>query len=139
MSQSIFGATAVARVQLCKVPLPAGSSPPSKAAEHIAAATTLEGSPTSKVDAALLAVLEAALAPGETVHAGFQRKEAELRAAFASLSVLESRALHARLAHPRSGDALAAAFARLTIERRMRLLAFIADARRREAVAFARR
>jgi hypothetical protein len=84
-------------------------------------------------DAALIAIIEAPLEPGETTMVGFARKEAELRTAFAGLSVLESRALHARLANPRSGDLLVAAFMRMTGDRRARLINFLADARRREA------
>ena len=92
--------------------------------------------PTSSAhDAALIAILEAPLHAGETALIGFARKEAELRSAFAALSVIESRALQARLANPRSGDLLAAAFMRLTAERRARLINFLADARRREALA----
>ena len=90
-------------------------------------------------DAALIAILDSQLLPGETAAVGFHRKEVELGNAFAKLTVLESRALHARLANPRSGDALAEKFSRLTAERRARLLAFLADARRREAIATARR
>lgn len=85
-------------------------------------------------DARLAAILGAPLATGETTHAGFARKERELGTAFAQLGVLDARALHQRLANPRAGDMLAATFARLTVERRTRLLAFLADARRRAAV-----
>jgi hypothetical protein len=69
---------------------------------------------------------------------GFARKEAELRTVFAALSVMESRALHARLANPRSGDSLVAAFMRMTADRRARLINFLADARRREALGIRR-
>jgi len=95
--------------------------------------------PACNADAALLAILDAPLASGETAFAGFHRKEVELRAAFAALPVMEARALHGRLSNPRAGDVLAARFARLTIERRTRLLTFLAAARRREALAQARR
>lgn len=86
-------------------------------------------------DAALLAILDAPLAPGETALAGFRRKEHALGNAFAALSIIEARALHLRLANPRAADALATRFARLTIERKNRLLTFLADARRRAALA----
>lgn len=92
--------------------------------------------PTS--DAALIAILDAPLAYGMTAREGFARKEAELRAAFAALPVAAQRALHARLSNPRAGDELVAKFQSLTAERRMRLLKFLADARRREAQAAAR-
>ena len=89
-------------------------------------------------DVQLIAVLDAPLAPGETVQAGYARKENELGTLFARLTILESRALHARLANPRPGDELATKFARLVVERRARLLAFLSDARRRAAIAGAR-
>jgi len=90
-------------------------------------------------DARLIAILDAPLALGETAAVGFARKEHELGAAFAALSVLESRAMHARLSTVKQGDELAHKFARLTVERRGRLLNFLADARRREALAIGRR
>ncbi|MDB4954174.1 MAG: hypothetical protein JWO36_1743 [Myxococcales bacterium] len=86
-------------------------------------------------DAALIAILDAPLRAGETAAAGFHRKEVELGNAFAKLTVLESRALNTRLAHPKPNDALAETFSRMTSERRARLLTFLADARRREAIA----
>lgn len=85
-------------------------------------------------DIALLAILEAPLHDGETAAVGFARKEAELRHAMATLSVLESRALQSRLSYPKAGDQLATAFMRLTGDRRARLLNFLAEARRREAL-----
>lgn len=87
------------------------------------------------MDARLIALLDAPLVPGETAAGGYARKEQELGAVLATLSVLESRALHLRLTMLKSGDELANKFARLTIERRTRLLNFLADVRRREAIA----
>ena len=49
----------------------------------------------------------------------------------AALPIFDQRALHARLANPRGGDLLAARFSALPRERRDRLLAFLADTRRR--------
>ena len=92
-------------------------------------------SPSATSDECLVAILDTPLAPGETVMAAFARKERELGTVFAHLSVLESRAMRARLAHPKSGDVLASKFSRLTSERRTRLLAFLADVRRRNAIA----
>jgi hypothetical protein len=86
-------------------------------------------------DAVFFAILEAPLHEGETAMGGFARKEEELRVAFAALSILESRALQARLSNPRNGDRLAASFSRLTIERRARLINFLGNARRREALS----
>lgn len=89
--------------------------------------------PTEK-EAAFIAIIEAPLQFGETAQFGFARKEAELRTAFASLTVIEARALQMRLSNPRNGDQLAAAFIRVTRDRRERLVNFLADARRREAL-----
>ena len=90
-------------------------------------------------DAKLLAILDAPLHEGEPAQVGFARKERELGTAFAALPIFDQRALHRRLSNVREGDALAAKFARLTQERRTRLLSFLADARRRAAVAKERR
>jgi hypothetical protein len=89
------------------------------------------------LDAQLTAILDTPLAPGETVMTGFDRKERELGGLLATLSVADCRALHARL--QRSSDPLARTFARLTSDRRIRLMNFLADARRREAISAARR
>lgn len=86
-------------------------------------------------DAPFVAILDAPLHAGETAALGFARKERELAAAFAHLPVLAARALHMRLSSPRSGDVLAEKLSRLTIQRRTRLLNFLADARRRAALA----
>jgi hypothetical protein len=89
-------------------------------------------------DARLAAILDAELLPGEPALVGFARKERELGEAFAALPVMDQRALHARLGVIRPGDMLAAKFARLTSDRRARLVAFLGDARRRAAVATAK-
>jgi hypothetical protein len=90
---------------------------------------------SSPKDASFIAILLAPARDGESAHFAFARKEAELISVFAELTVMESRALHARVSNPRSGDDLAAAFTRMTYERRARLINFLADARRREAVS----
>jgi hypothetical protein len=128
MSQSIFSPLIRARTPSAQNPRGYGPPSPPKSNPR-------PSSPANTRDPLLLALLEAPLHSGETAHAGFMRKEAELRSAFATLTILEARALHARLTNPRSGDQLAAAFRRLTIDRRVRLINFLADARRREALA----
>jgi hypothetical protein len=90
-------------------------------------------------EARLIAIIEAPLAPGETAMHGFARKEAELATAFTQLTILEAGSLQRRLSINAPDDALAAVFARLTVERRNRLVAFLGDARRRQAIAAARR
>jgi hypothetical protein len=87
----------------------------------------------SSCDAQLAAILDAELLPGEPALVGFARKERELGEAFAALPIMDQRALHARLGVLRPGDLLAAKFARLTADRRARLVAFLGDARRRAA------
>lgn len=91
------------------------------------------------VEARLIAILEAPLAPGETAARGYRRKEEAIGTVLATLSVPESRALLRRLVAARPGDLLAEKLTRLTAERRYRLLAFLADARRREALRLTRR
>ena len=128
MSESIF--SPAVRVRPPNTQNPRGhefrSLPESKSSRIVAR-------PPSK-DASWIAIIEAPLEPGETAMVGFARKEAELRNSFAALSVMESRSLHARLANPRSGDTLVAAFMRMTADRRARLINFLSDARRREAL-----
>ena len=90
-------------------------------------------------EADLLAILTAPLLPGESALCGHQRREHQLAAILATLSVGEARTLHQRLSRPPSAtDTLASKFAALILDRRCRLLAFIADTRRRAAIARAR-
>jgi len=90
---------------------------------------------TGPHDDAILAILDAPLRAGETAHAGYRRKEYELGTLFAALSPADARTLHARLSSPRTGDLAAERFHLLVAERRVRLLAFLADAPRRAALA----
>jgi hypothetical protein len=139
MSDSIFPAQPV-RIPLNQRGLPHAPASRASAPVLVPSPATLRTSTTvaSTNDAALIGILDTPLPPGMTAREGFLRKEAELRAAFASLPALTQRALHARLSNPRAGDELAAKFHQLTAERRTRLLTFLADARRREALAVAR-
>ncbi|MBA2538301.1 MAG: hypothetical protein H0V17_01590 [Deltaproteobacteria bacterium] len=73
-----------------------------------------------------------------TISDAFDRKETELRTLFCALRPLEAAALRKRLAQPRAEDDLATRFSRFAIERRVRLLGVLADARRREALQQAR-
>jgi hypothetical protein len=130
MSQSIFGSLATAR-SLSACSRPETREQPAK---RPAPANAIEAR-----DEAFIAIIEAPLKDGETAYFGFARKEEELRAAFASLSVIESLALRSRLCNPRSYDRFAVAFSRLTVDRRVRLIYFLANARRREALNSARK
>lgn len=58
----------------------------------------------------------------EPAAKGFARKEAILLAMLDGLSANDRLALHARLSEPVTQDALVAAFGRLSLERRARLL-----------------
>jgi hypothetical protein len=80
------------------------------------------------------AVLAARAHPGEQLAFAFKRKEQQLGDLFARLSVADSRELHRRLTLAIADDELATMFNRLVADRRARLIAFLADARRREAL-----
>lgn len=83
----------------------------------------------------LIALIVEPLGGGETVSAGYARKEQAIGEWFARLTVIRAWALHRRLTCAAASDPLAAAFGRLVGERRGRLLAFLGDARRRAARA----
>ncbi len=89
------------------------------------------------VEASVLRILTATLGNGETIDSGYRRKEQEIVEVLGKLSLVESRALHRRLEVPDPGDLLAQQFGRLTRDRRERLISFLANARRRQALAMA--
>jgi hypothetical protein len=91
------------------------------------------------VEQHLLEALCADPRPGETIDMAYRRKEEQIGAVFGGLSVLEARALHRRLTTTPTSDLLATQFSRLVEARRARLLAFLLDTRRRQAVTRARR
>ncbi len=93
----------------------------------------------AEIDAQLSAILDAPAAYGETVSANFKRKEHDLGQVMATLNAVESLAMQRRLASPQPHDELAQKFARMVVERRNRLLAFLADNRRRAAASGGRR
>lgn len=82
----------------------------------------------------ILTVLDAKPGPDETFELAFRRKEQELMAVFARLDILDSMELHRRLSLCLFDDPIASRFARLVVQRRTRLLSFLASARRREAL-----
>jgi hypothetical protein len=88
------------------------------------------------LEEAILAALDAPALPGEQISMAFKRKETVLGALFAQLDIHESRALHRRLELALPDDPIAARFSRLVSDRRARLMAFLADARRRAARQF---
>ena len=85
------------------------------------------------LEAEIIAVLDERLRPAEPSAAAFQRKEHALRALFGALDVVDARVLHRRLTLPLPDDPIEQRFARLVAERKVRLIAFLADARRRAA------
>ena len=90
-------------------------------------------------DESLLAIFDVPVQPGETIELAYRRKEHDLIEAFARLSIRESMDLHRRLCNPRPDDRVAELFSRLVVQRRVRLLTFLIDARRRAALAATRR
>lgn len=112
---------------------------PSPSQLALAGAVRFDAPLPDHVEQQLVDVLKATPGFGETIEAAFTRKENEARELMAQLSVMQARSLHARLQNPANGDVLAEAFGRMLATRRERLLAFLADARRREALASSRR
>ncbi len=89
-------------------------------------------------DQNILAVLDGPAAAGESADALYRRKEHELGALFATLPASDAVALAKRLSTVEPGDVLSARFSRLVAERRQRLIDFLGDAKRREAIEKAR-
>ncbi len=87
-----------------------------------------------KLEAEILDTFAAPPAAGERLELAFRRKEHELNVLFDQLSVADARELHRRFTLMLPGDPIATMFGRLIGERRTRLLSFLADARRREAL-----
>jgi hypothetical protein len=79
---------------------------------------------------AIVATIRRPIADGEGHKIGNDNKERELRAIFELLTPIEAFALRGRVAADRATDELVVAFKRLTIDRRTRLIAFLADPRR---------
>lgn len=105
--------------------------------EHDEPAPRLTWSPVAS-EQDILAILDAGPEPGERIEQAFRRKEANLLEALRRLSVGDARELHRRLSLALTDDPIAQRFGRMIAERRERLLAFLAGARRREAIRCAR-
>jgi AAA+ superfamily predicted ATPase len=89
------------------------------------------------VEGSVLRILTSSLRNGETIDSGYRRKEQEIVEVLGKLGLVEARALHRRLEVAAPDDLLAQQFSRLTRDRRERLISFLANARRREAIAMA--
>lgn len=85
----------------------------------------------TSVDALLTAILVSPRREAESYVDTFRRKERELLHALGGRTAVESLALQRRLTTPRSGDVLAAEFSKLVVERRNRILLYLAECRRR--------
>ena len=94
--------------------------------------------PAARFDDRLLAIFDSER-PGETIDGAYRRREHELLAAFGELSIRDALELHRRLCTAHPDDLVATRFARLIVPRRIRLLEFLLDARRRAVVAAGRR
>lgn len=89
-------------------------------------------------EAEIIAILARPTPNGELPSEAFRRKEQELGKLFAQLSAIDSLELDRRLTINAPADPIARLFTRLVPERRVRLIAFVRDARRREALARSR-
>lgn len=89
------------------------------------------GRPPATLDEQLIAILDAPIAPYQTSAEAFARKERELGSLFVALHGADAHEMQFRLTACRPGDALATKFARLSLERRARLLAVLFEVRRR--------
>jgi hypothetical protein len=87
--------------------------------------------PPTTIDGRLIAILDTPCAPYETLDEGFARKERALGEVLAALPGAAARALRFRLTACKAGDELANKFARLSLERRARLLVLLLEQRKR--------
>lgn len=88
---------------------------------------------------AIVSVLMRPTPDGELPSESFRKKEHELGVLFAQLSAIDSYELDRRLTVKAADDPIASRFSRLVPERQARLVTFVRDARRREALQSARR
>lgn len=115
---------------------PASVAPESSSDSSLAPKQGVASHPVS-LDQRIIDIIESPPLPEEQKESAFRRKEYELGEFFATLTVSECRALHRRLRVASLQDPLVVSFGRMVAVRRARLLAFLADARRREAMALA--
>lgn len=124
-------------------PLRVANSPSASVYEPTATKDEAPARPTfqlsTELEAQLITIIDAPI--DGSAATGFALKEQQLGAAFAALSLQQSRELLRRLKantfdNPvATADVLRARFATFVVERRTRLLAFLADAPRRAAIA----
>jgi hypothetical protein len=109
----------------------------SSAPQRSAASEPANANREVAIDAAIVAVFDRAVS-GETIAMSYARRERELRALFERLTPDACRVLSRRLEAKVPGDQVAEHFGRMVAERRQRLVSYLDDARRREAVRSAR-
>lgn len=119
--------------------VPQSSSPPPPPAppvEQVVEATVAPAPVVAPLalDEQIFAILDEPTPEGVTASYAYREKEHALAAYFRTLSVADARVLHRRLTIPSPDDALAMRFSRLVADRQARLVAVLADARRREAI-----
>lgn len=85
---------------------------------------------TIPIESQLIATIEAPLQTNETSRVGHDRKEREVASLLAQLTPAQSLTLTKRLAANAPHDPLAAAFGRMLVERRNRLVAYLERLRR---------
>jgi hypothetical protein len=81
------------------------------------------------IERELIAAIEQPLRLGETHRVGNDRKEREIAALFEHLTPVQSLALSRRLTAGSASDPIVAAFSRLVVERKTRLVAYLARRR----------
>jgi hypothetical protein len=107
-----------------------GMAPPARPIwEPAGRANAKSPSVTIPIEQDLIDVIVKPIAPDERHRDGNERKERELAALLDRLTPVQSLALERRIANGAAGDPLVAAFHRLVVERRVRLLAYLARRR----------
>ncbi len=110
---------------LANVAIGTGPARPARAELHVAQKPALTVRMHTIIESDVARIIAVTPEPGESVQRAFDRKEQELRALFLSLTRAESIALHSKLSVVR--DHASSVLARLTTERRSRVLARLAE------------
>lgn len=114
-----------AGAQLSYVAFGTGPARPARAELHAAPKPAMTVRMHTIIESEVARIIAATPEPGESVQRAFDRKEQELRSLFQSLTRAESIALHSKLSVDR--DHATSVLARLTTERRNRVLARLAE------------
>jgi hypothetical protein len=90
--------------------------------------------PPSDLEAQLVTILQAPADPALLASQDFARREVALYDVIETAPLIEVWQLHKRVSKALPDDCLASALARFAPDRRARVIAFMADARRRQAL-----